>query len=96
MNSPTEGPFHKVQRSDFLLRRQLGLEESRREKAKLGNPEWYVIMEPGDEIVCDSCNDLVETETIILNSRGSRVYCQSCKEHIQKFEETDHASNHAE
>lgn len=57
--------------------------EAHKELSK--NPS-EIIIESGDDILCDNCNDAIDTPFIHLVEFGRRVVCQACWESWYKAE----------
>ena len=68
--------FETIKRIDFLNKRKRETEEAL--DYKKNNPDFpIIIMDAGEEIVCDVCNSLVEDELLYINSYG--LYCEACR-----------------
>lgn len=43
-----------------------------------------IVVDAGEEIICDTCNDLIETPYVHLVDYGKRVNCDRCYERSKK------------
>jgi len=41
-------------------------------------PESYLVLDAGDDIICDGCGALVTTKNVMLWIEGDRVECTPC------------------
>lgn len=73
----------KMNRADFLATRRANTDEAL-EMAK-NNPAM-VVMDAGDDVICDVCDADVPDETLYMDSWG--LYCTGCKE--ERNNESDH------
>ena len=59
-------------RTEFLRARESQVKACAKEYG-----EEHVI-DPGDEIICDLCNALIEDDLVALVAFGNRAYCGAC------------------
>jgi hypothetical protein len=65
-----------VTREEFLKQREETMRKFREEKARLGNSKYIIIVDAGEEIICDYCNSDIEGNTITLVSYGHSAICE--------------------
>lgn len=71
-------PWHAVfQREEFLAARAKQLEWARGNPSPIIPGMETVVVEPGDDVICDDCNELIEQEVHVVNY-GSRAACEVC------------------
>lgn len=63
-------------RSDFLSARRRQTEAAKKVPARTGFTR--IVIDAGDEIICDFCSDGIDDETIHLVRRGKSVACNKC------------------
>jgi hypothetical protein len=72
----------KIPVQEFLDNRKEELKLHEEEKQRLGNPSWYIIVNPDEEIICDSCNaDIITEENpefVYLDEGSNSAYCRDC------------------
>lgn len=68
-------PFKAIPRDEFLSRRREVIEAAKFEKIKLGDS--FIVIDPEDDIICDSCNAEIEDALVWMNSSGA--YCVTCR-----------------
>jgi hypothetical protein len=67
----------------FLKDRKRALNEAYDRRAAAGNPENWIIVDAGQEIICDLCYTSIDTPLITIVN-DSHVYCQKCYDEIDK------------
>jgi hypothetical protein len=65
-----------ISRQVFLENRVKNLASWEEAKKEFG--DCVIIVDAGDEIICDFCNDLIDDDTIRLLDTGSHVLCPKC------------------
>lgn len=65
---------------DFLIERR---ESIHRAKTIYGNDDFHhIVVDPGDDIICDTCNEEIEGDYVNIVEREARAYCEGC---LKKF-----------
>lgn len=67
----------KISRSNFLKQRKEALEEWNR-IAKNDPDESVVIVDAGEEVICDACNVEIVADELILDQGSESIYCPQC------------------
>lgn len=77
--------WDKMKYNDLLVYREKAHQSAMADWKANGSPESVYIMEPPDEVICDACNDVIETETVnilIVKDEDveyiSRCHCEKC------------------
>lgn len=65
--------YQKVAREGFLK-----LRHEQIAAAKEAAGEHDIVVDPGDEVICDYCNDLVEDEFLNVSIDGRTLLCEKC------------------
>jgi hypothetical protein len=60
----------------FINRRRSEIEAAKRYAAQ--NPDTFILVDPGDEVICDFCNaEVMENPVFILD--GINLVCPECR-----------------
>lgn len=69
----------KMSRQEFLdWRARRTADAVEFSKTQKPSEEFMIVMDAGDDIICDVCNCDVEGDELFMNSWG--LYCSECKE----------------
>ncbi len=74
-------PIFGVKRELFLKKRAASVAARKAEgdTVEMYGQKWAnIVVDPGDEVICDGCNALIEDKIVLHVNHGSRVECPAC------------------
>lgn len=67
---------------DLVVNRKKFLEERKKHTAaalkEAEGRDDMIVIDAGDDVVCDACNDLIETDLLRVVHGGAWIVCEKC------------------